>query len=85
MPYWGVAKDYSTQSEVEPYGEIYGVNSAVNLFRANQQGGWAIGDSNPRKLMHELLHTLGLDHPGPYNGDSADYETQALFQQDSHQ
>ncbi len=35
--------------------------------------------------MHELLHTLGLDHPGPYNGDSADYESQALFYQDSHQ
>jgi serralysin len=85
VPYWGVAKDYSTQFETEPNGEIYGVNSAVNLWRANQQGGWTIGESNPRKLMHELLHTLGLDHPGPYNGDSADYESQALFQQDSHQ
>ena len=85
VPYWGVAKDYSVQSETEPNGEIYGVNSAVNLWRANQQGGWTIGESNPRKLMHELLHTLGLDHPGPYNGDSADYESQALFYQDSHQ
>jgi serralysin len=85
VPYWGVAKDYSVQSETEPNGEIYGVNSAVNLWRANQQGGWSIGESNPRKLMHELLHTLGLDHPGPYNGDTANYETQALFQQDSHQ
>jgi serralysin len=85
VPYWGVAKDYSTQSEDTPYGEIYGVNSAVNLYRANQQGGWTIGESNPRKLMHELLHTLGLDHPGPYNGDSANYESQALFYQDSHQ
>jgi len=86
VPYWGVAKDYATEKEdAPPYGEIYGVNSAVNLWRANVQGGWAIGESNPRKLMHELLHTLGLDHPGPYNGDSADYESQALFQQDSHQ
>lgn len=85
VPYWGVAKDYSVQFETEPNGEIYGVNSAVNLWRANQQGGWGVGESNPRKLMHELLHTLGLDHPGPYNGDSADYETQALFYQDSHQ
>jgi serralysin len=85
VPFWGVAKDYSTQYPTEPNGEIYGVNSAVNLWRANQQGGWSIGESNPRKLMHELMHTLGLDHPGPYNGDSADYETQALFQQDSHQ
>lgn len=85
VPYWGAAKDYSVQSETEPNGEIYGVNQAVNLWRANQQGGWGIGESNPRKLMHELLHTVGLDHPGPYNGDSADYESQALFYQDSHQ
>jgi serralysin len=85
VPYWGVAKDYSTEHEDSPNGEIYGVNSGVNLWRANQQGGWTIGESNPRKLMHELLHTLGLDHPGPYDGDSANYESQALFYQDSHQ
>ena len=85
VPYWGVAKDFSTEHPDSPNGEIYAANSAVNLWRANQQGGWGIGESNPRKLMHELLHTLGLDHPGPYNGDTADYETQALFQQDSHQ
>lgn len=35
--------------------------------------------------MHEMLHALGLDHPGDYNGDTANYETQALFQQDSNQ
>ena len=85
VPYWGAAKDYSVQSEIEPNGEIYGVNQAVNLYRANQQGGWTIGESNPRKLMHELLHTLGLDHAGNYNGDSADYESGALFYQDSNQ
>lgn len=85
VPYWGVAQDYVMASENVPYGQIYAVNSAVNLFRANAQGGWTIGESNPRKLMHELLHTIGLDHPGPYNGDTADYESQALFYQDSQQ
>ena len=85
VPYWGVAKDFVTASNLPPYGQMFGVNSAVNLGRANAQGGWTIGESNPRKLMHELLHTLGLDHPGPYNGDSADYESQALFYQDSQQ
>jgi serralysin len=84
-PYWGVTKDFTTQNENAPYGEFYGADIAVNLYRANTQGGWGIGDSNSRKLMHELLHGLGLDHPGPYNGDSADYESQALFQQDSAQ
>ena len=85
VPYWGIAKDFSTEQADAPYGEIYAANSAVNLWRANQQGGWGIGESNPRKLMHELLHTLGLDHPGPYNGDTANYENEALFYQDSHQ
>lgn len=85
VPFWGVAMDFVTEHEDIPSGQMYGANSAVNLWRANTQGGWDIGDSNPRKLMHELLHTLGLDHAGTYNGDSADYETQALFQQDSNQ
>jgi serralysin len=85
VPYWGVAKDFVTASETIPYGQLFGANSAVNLFRANAQGGWTIGESNPRKLMHELLHTIGLDHPGPYNGDSANYDSQALFYQDSNQ
>ncbi len=84
-PFWGIAQDFVAASQEPPMGRMYGATSIVNLWRANVQGGWAIGESNPRKLMHELLHTLGLDHPGPYNGDSANYESQALFYQDSHQ
>ena len=79
VPFWGAASNNSSPMT------IFSADTAVNLYRANQQGGWGIGESNSRKLMHELLHTLGLDHPGPYNGDSADYESQALFQQDSNQ
>lgn len=79
VPFWGAASNTSTATG------IVSADVAVNLYRGNQQGGWGIAESNPRKLMHELLHTLGLDHPGPYNGDGADYETQALFQQDSNQ
>ena len=82
--FWGAASDYVTQNGDLP-GDIYGVDVVVNHFRSNVQGAWGIGDSNSRKLMHELLHAVGLDHPGPYNGDTANYETQALFQQDSHQ
>lgn len=79
VPFWGAASNTSSPTR------ILSADVAVNLYRGNQQGGWDIGGSNPRKLMHELLHTLGLDHPGPYNGDTANYETQALFQQDSNQ
>ena len=84
-PFWGAATDYLTQNADIPYGAIYGVDIVVNHYRSNVQGGWGIGDSNSRKLMHEVLHALGLDHPGPYNGDTANYESQALFFQDSHQ
>ncbi len=85
VPYWGAATHWSMASETIPYGEIYGADIVVNGYRAVPQGGWEIGDSNPRKLLHELLHVMGLDHPGDYNGDSATYETDAQFIQDSHQ
>jgi len=83
--FWGAATDYVMQNEDVPYGGIYGVDVIVNHNRSNVQGGWGLGDSNSRTLMHELLHAIGLDHPGPYNGDTANYESQALFFQDSHQ
>lgn len=85
--FWGAAMGYVTEGEPpNPMGQIYGVDMVVNHYRANVQGGWDIGDSNSRKLMHELLHGLGLDHAGNYNGDSAtSYETGASFYQDSNQ
>ena len=32
--------------------------------------------------LHEIGHSLGLDHPGPYNG-SGDYATDAIYAQDT--
>lgn len=86
-PFWGAATDYVTEgASPNPMGQIYGVDVVVNHYRANVQGGWEIGDSNSRKLMHELLHGVGLDHAGNYNGDSAtSYATHASFYQDSNQ
>lgn len=34
--------------------------------------------------LHEIGHALGLYHPGPYSGGSADYERDSLFKYDSH-
>lgn len=87
-PFWGAATRYVTEGSgpPAPMGRIYGVDIVVNHYRANVQGGWEIGDSNSRKLMHELLHGVGLDHAGNYNGDSAtSYETHASYFQDSNQ
>ena len=69
-------------------GVISGSDIEINLHRANQRGGWSIGDSNFQTLTHEVLHALGLLHPGEYNGDSGhaqDYETLAQYMQDSTQ
>jgi serralysin len=86
--FWGAATRYVTEGSgpPAPMGRIFGVDIVVNHDRADVQGGWAIGDSNSRKLMHELLHGLGLDHAGEYNGDSAvSYDKDAIFYQDSNQ
>jgi serralysin len=86
--FWGAATRYVTDGSgpPEPMGRIYGVDIVVNHYRADVQGGWSVGDSNSRKLMHELLHGVGLAHAGDYNGDSAtSYETHASYYQDSNQ
>ena len=36
-------------------------------------------------FAHEIGHTLGLSHPGNYNGGSPTYATHALYEQDTHQ
>lgn len=86
VPFWGAATNYQTGPSGGVLGVISGADVVINLFRANAQGGWGIGDSNVRKMMHEVLHTLGLAHPGDYNGDSAlNYENEAEYRQDSNQ
>ena len=84
-PFWGAAQNFTSDSEEPPMGRLYGADVVVNQHRAAVQGGWGVGQSNPRKLMHELLHTLGVDHPGAYNGDGNTYEANAEFQQDTTQ
>ena len=84
VPFWGSANNFQTAPEGEQFGLISGADVVVNLYRANAQGDWEPGDSNVRKLMHEALHTLGVSHPGDYNGDGAiDYENEAEYRQDS--
>jgi len=85
VPFWGAATNFSLQTAPDP-DRIWGLDVVVNLYRANVQGGWSPGESNPRKLMHEAMHAIGLSHPGDYNGDSAlSYENEAEYEQDSHQ
>jgi len=84
LPFWGAASNYI--DTVPAQDLILGADVIVNLQRANVQGNWTPGESNPRKLMHEALHAVGLSHPGDYNGDSAlSYENNAEYEQDSNQ
>jgi serralysin len=84
-PFWGSAQTFAP--DPPPFGTapIQGVQVVINMHRAGAQGGWGPGDSNVRKLTHELLHGLGLPHPGEYNGDGANYDRDAAYRQDSQQ
>ena len=44
-----------------------------------------VGEYGFMALLHETGHTIGLNHPGPYNGGSPTYDNDALYQQDTHQ
>jgi hypothetical protein len=48
---------------------------------------WFAGGYNFQALMHEILHTLGMPHPGAYNADGGTilYGTHAEYAQDSRQ
>ena len=84
----GRARIDFTEPPGDEMGIIRGADIEINLHRAIPRGGWTIGESNFSTLMHELLHTLGLQHAGDYNGDSGhaqNYETAAEYQQDSSQ
>lgn len=44
-----------------------------------------VGGYGFMSFLHEIGHTLGLDHPGPYDGGSPTYSNDALYQQDTYQ
>ncbi|MEQ8823706.1 MAG: M10 family metallopeptidase C-terminal domain-containing protein [Filomicrobium sp.] len=46
-------------------------------------GSFQTGDYSFFTLIHEIGHTLGLDHPGPYNGAGVTYANDAVYSQDT--
>jgi Ca2+-binding RTX toxin-like protein len=52
-------------------------------WTSNQSSNLGYGSYGLTTIIHEFLHTLGLDHPGNYNG-SGNYFPDAPFQQDTH-
>jgi Ca2+-binding RTX toxin-like protein len=65
-----------------------GVITSASIFfdqswDTNASSSLSYGSYGFLTIIHELLHTLGLSHPGNYNG-SGNYFTDALFLQDTH-
>ncbi len=52
-------------------------------WTSNQAGDFSYGSYGLMTILHEFMHTLGLSHPGAYNG-SGSYSTDAEFLQDTH-
>ncbi|MGZ8371244.1 MAG: hypothetical protein ACXWVH_09345, partial [Caulobacteraceae bacterium] len=70
----GVTGRSSDAGTAEQRGGISGaevfMNSDVTSVRS-----WIVSGYNFKVLMHEVLHALGLPHPGDYNGAGASYDT----------
>ena len=67
-----------------PYSMI-GVDVTFNRRLIDQRGDYLIGDWNRMIVLHEILHAIGMSHPGPYNGPGYNYEDHALYVQDTNQ
>ena len=64
---------------------IVGSDIVFNMHLMNQRGFYRLGDWNTMIVVHEILHTLGLSHPGPYNGPGYNYQDHAPYLQDTNQ
>ena len=53
-------------------------------WTSNQDSGMALGGYGLLTMIHEIGHSLGLSHPGLYNG-SATYANNAVFAQDNRE
>lgn len=61
------------------------ISANVNVSTAwLSNNGTGVGSYSFQTYLHETSHALGLGHPGDYNS-SADYETDAIFVNDSWQ
>ncbi len=44
-----------------------------------------VGDYGFMTLLHEIGHTIGLSHPGPYDGEGVTYAANAVYVEDTRQ
>lgn len=85
---------FSTDTDSGGYGWAYfpGSTSSTNIAGdvfINTSNGW-FSDVSPGSydfttIIHEIGHSLGLSHPGAYNGGNPTYSNDAEYLQDSNQ
>src|SRR5688572_7428317 len=64
--------------------EIYGADIRFNTARiAQRQSNEGFQDFTSFVAIHEVLHALGLSHPGDYNGQGPTYQNNAEFVEDT--
>ena len=84
----GISTAYS--GSMSPYQvgsiDIYGADIRLNNARiAQREAQEGFQDFTSNVILHEVLHALGLSHPGDYNGQGFNYQDDAEFVQDTRQ
>ena len=82
------APDYVWGSTARYTGGFRIAAAAVEISPAAvEQRRWFVGGYNYLATIHEVLHAIGLSHPGDYNanGQSITYGADAVYYQDSRQ
>ena len=75
---------YSTLPNKAIVADQIWINSNTAIWPDNSDAGVVNGGYGFQTMMHEIGHSLGLSHPGLYNG-TANYNTDVVFAQDNRE
>ncbi len=82
------SSSYSYTSGPNTDGIVFNAIVFDDTWGSNQSANLDYGSYGFMTMLHEILHSLGLDHPGDYNAGSGSgpitYAGNAEFEQDTH-
>ena len=82
LSYSGSMDAYQFDGSSAIHGADIRFNTSRIAQRQNNEGWW---DFTSFVALHEVLHAMGLSHPGNYNGQGPTYQTHAEFVEDTVQ